>query len=159
MEKEKKKGAEPKQLNIKDVTTCEATTQMLRKAEKDGVEEIAVPRLPQQLVNQSAKPLTLGFKYLKHPYRLELDVKKHDKISVPVATINSAHVVTMFTEDGKVVHRLVYQVRNSAKQFLEIQLPDQADVWSVFVNKGPVESSVSTDGKKNRLVSLLKKGV
>jgi carbon-monoxide dehydrogenase catalytic subunit len=38
MEKEKNKGAEPKQLNIKEVTTCEATTQMLRKAEKDGVE-------------------------------------------------------------------------------------------------------------------------
>ena len=38
MEKEKKKGEEPKQLNIKEVTTCEATTQMLRKAEKDGVE-------------------------------------------------------------------------------------------------------------------------
>jgi hypothetical protein len=116
-------------------------------AEKEGVEEIAVPRLPQQLVNQSAKPLTLGFKYLKHPYRLALDVKKHHKISVPVATINSANGVTLFTEDGKVVHRLVYQVRNSAKQFLEIQLPENADVWSVFVNKGPVESSISAEGK------------
>jgi hypothetical protein len=116
-------------------------------AEKEGVEEIAVPRLPQQLVNQSAKPLTLGFKYLKHPYRLALDVKKHHKISVPVATINSANGVTLFTEDGKVVHRLIYQVRNSAKQFLEIKLPDNADVWSVFVNKGPVESSISAEGK------------
>jgi len=38
MEKEKTMGAEPKQLNIKEVTTCEATTQMLRKAERDGVE-------------------------------------------------------------------------------------------------------------------------
>ncbi len=38
MEKEDKKGAEPKQLNIREVTTCEATTQMLQKAERDGVE-------------------------------------------------------------------------------------------------------------------------
>jgi hypothetical protein len=66
---------------------------------------------------------------------------------VPVATINSANVVTLFTEDGKVVHRLVYQVRNSAKQFLEIQLPEDADVWSVFVDNQPVESSINEQRK------------
>ena len=123
-------------------------------AESDEVEEIAVTRLPGQLVNQSAKPLTLGFKYLKHPYSVTLDVKKHDKIAVPMATINQANVVTLFTEDGKVVHRLVYQVRNSAKQFLEIQLPAGADVWSVFVDGGPVESSVS--GESKLLVPLIR---
>jgi len=35
---EKKKDAEKNLLNIKDVTSCDATAQMLRKAEKDGVE-------------------------------------------------------------------------------------------------------------------------
>jgi carbon-monoxide dehydrogenase catalytic subunit len=37
-ETEKKKPIEPKVLNIKEATTCEATAQMLRKAERDGVE-------------------------------------------------------------------------------------------------------------------------
>lgn len=37
-ETEKKKPIEAKVLNIKEATTCEATAQMLRKAEKDGVE-------------------------------------------------------------------------------------------------------------------------
>jgi hypothetical protein len=76
-----------------------------------------------------------------------LDIKKHEKISVPVATVNSANMVTLFTEDGKIVHRLVYQIRNSAKQFLEIQLPEKADVWSVFVGNEPVESSINSQGK------------
>ena len=116
-------------------------------AAKESIEEIAVPRLPQQLVNQSTKPLTLAFKYLKHPFSLTLDVKRHDKIAVPLATINSANIVTLVTEDGKVVHRLVYQVRNSAKQFLEISLPKEADVWSVFVGRSPVESSIGSEGK------------
>jgi hypothetical protein len=116
-------------------------------AENDGLEIVAVQKLPVQLINKSAKPLILGFKYLKHPYSLVLDIKKHEKIAVPVATINSANVVTLFTEDGKVVHRLVYQVRNSAKQFLEIRIPDQADVWSVFVGNEPVESSINSEGK------------
>ncbi len=116
-------------------------------AESEGLEKVAIQKLPKGLINKSVKPLILGFKYLKHPFNLVLDIKKHEKIGVPVATINSASVVTLFTEDGKVVHRLVYQIRNSAKQFLEIQLPKNADVWSVFVDNQPVESSINGQGK------------
>ena len=116
-------------------------------AESQGLEKIAPQKLPAQLINRSAKPLIMGFKYLKHPYSLVLDIKKHEKIAVPVATINSANIVTLFTQDGKVVHRLVYQIRNSAKQFLEIQLPERADVWSVLVGSEPVESSINAQGK------------
>jgi hypothetical protein len=99
------------------------------------------------LINKSRKPLILGFKYLKHPYSIVLDIKKHEKVGVPIAAINSASVVTLFTEDGKIVHRLVYQVRNSSKQFLQITLPEKADVWSVFVDNQPVESSMNGEGK------------
>lgn len=115
--------------------------------ESEGLEKVPVQKLPPSLYNKSVKPLILGFKYLKHPYSLVLDVKKHEKIAVPIATINSGSVVTLFTEDGKVVHRLVYQIRNSAKQFLEIQLPEKADVWSVMVGNEPVESSINAQGK------------
>jgi len=115
--------------------------------ESEGLEEVAIQKLPRPLINKSVKPLIKGFKYLKHPYSLALGIKRHEKIAVPVATINSASVVTLFTEDGKVVHRLVYQIRNSAKQFLEIQLPEKADVWSVFVGNRPVESSINSRGK------------
>ncbi len=115
--------------------------------ESNGLEKISIAKLPAQLVNKSAKPLIVGYKYLKHPFNMNLDIKKHEKIGVPVATINSASVVTIFTEDGKIVHRLVYQVRNSSKQFLEITLPENADVWSVFVGNKPVESSLNSEGK------------
>lgn len=115
--------------------------------DSDGLEEVAIQKLPRPLINKSAKPLIKGFKYLKHPYTLALSINRHEKITVPVATVNSASVVTLFTEDGKVVHRLVYQIRNSAKQFLEIQLPENADVWSVFVGNQPVESSINSNRK------------
>ncbi|MBN2012250.1 hypothetical protein JW960_23170 [candidate division KSB1 bacterium] len=123
------------------------TSAEVKITESQGLEKIAVQKLPQELYNKSVKPLMYGFKYLKHPYSLVLDIQKHEKIAVPVATIHSGSAVTLFTEDGKIVHRLIYQVKNSAKQFLEIQLPDKADVWSVFVNNSPVESSIDSDGK------------
>jgi hypothetical protein len=59
----------------------------------------------------------------------------------------SANAVTLFTDDGKVVHRLIYQVRNSEKQFIEIGLPPGADIWSVFVRNEPAESSFGSEGK------------
>jgi hypothetical protein len=66
-------------------------------------------------------------------------------------------VVTLFTEDGKIVNRLIYQVRNNAKQFLVINVPNDADVWSVFVDGKPVESSINNDGKL--LVPLIRSRV
>ncbi|MEJ2544774.1 MAG: hypothetical protein P8Y99_11975, partial [Calditrichaceae bacterium] len=116
-------------------------------AESDGLEKIAVQKLPQVLFNKSVKPLLFGFKYLKHPFNVVFDVKKHEKIAVPMAVINSSNAVTLFTEDGKIIHRIIYNVRNSAKQFMEIALPDDADVWSVFVGNQPVESSLNSQGK------------
>ncbi len=115
--------------------------------ENKGLENIAIQKLPPQIINKSAKPLIAGFKYLKHPFSMKFDIKKYEKIGVPLATINSASVVTLFTEDGKIVNRLVYNVRNSSKQFLEISLPANSDIWSVFVGNQPVESSLNSEGK------------
>lgn len=123
----------------------------------EGLEKIAVQKIPKRLYNKSVKPLMYAFRYIKHPNSLMLDIKKHEKIAVPTATISSANIVTLFTEDGKIVHRLVYQVRNSAKQFLEVQVPDKADIWSVFVDNKPVESSMNADGRL--LVPLIRSGL
>jgi hypothetical protein len=123
------------------------TSAEVKTVEAGGLTRVAVPKLPVALYNKSAKPLILAYKYVKHPFHLVLDVEKHERIAVPMASVVSANAVTLFTEDGKVVHRLIYQVRNSEKQFLEIRLPNGADVWSVFVRNEPVESSLGSDGR------------
>lgn len=115
--------------------------------ENKGLERIAPQTLPQNILSRSAKPLIEGFKYAKHPYELLLNIKKHKKIGVPMAAAYSANIVTLFTEDGKIVHSIEYNIKNSSKQFLEIKLPENAQVFSVFVNSAPVESSLNEDGK------------
>jgi len=115
--------------------------------EKDGLDRIDVSELPQELVNRSLKPLLFGFKYSHHPYLLVLDIKKHEELPVVSTVIDSANGVTLFTEDGKLVHRIVYKIRNSWKQFLEIELPPGARFWSVFVAGEPVRPSKNEKGK------------
>ncbi|MGD9707948.1 MAG: hypothetical protein AB7V07_09840, partial [Candidatus Delongbacteria bacterium] len=115
--------------------------------ENKGLERIAVQTLPADILSRSAKPLIEGFKYAKHPFELMMNIKKHKKIGVPMAAAYSANAVTLFTEDGKIVHSIEYKIKNSSKQFLEIKLPADAQVFSVFVNGNPVESSLNDDGK------------
>ncbi|MFH0925829.1 MAG: hypothetical protein V1872_09440 [bacterium] len=111
----------------------------------DGLEKLTVQKLPQQLFNKSLKPLIHGFKYLKHPYSLELDIQRHPKVTEALAVIDSANAVSFFTEDGKIVNRIVYEVRNQLRQYLKIQLPEQAEVWSVFVGDKPAEPAREKD--------------
>ncbi len=113
--------------------------------ENKGLERIAVQTLPAEILNRSAKPLIEGFKYAKHPFQLMLNIKKHKKIGVPMAAAYSSNIVTLFTEDGKIVHSIEYKIKNSSKQFLEIKLPAGAQVFSVFVNGNPVESSLNDE--------------
>jgi len=118
----------------------------VKLADSSGLDDLDVSELPPALVNRTQKPLLLGFKYLHPPFSLTLDITKHERIGVVSTVIDAANGVTLFTEDGKLVHRVLYQVRNTSKQFLELQLPDGAQVWSVFVADEPVKPRAS-DGR------------
>jgi hypothetical protein len=119
----------------------------VKAVSSEGLERVAVQKLPTSLYNRSEKPLLLAYRTLKQPFTLVLDVERHEKIIVPMASAVSVNAVTLLTEDGKIVNRIVCEIRNSEKQFLEIRLPKDADVWSVFVGGEPVESSMGSDGR------------
>ena len=105
----------------------------------DGLDKLDVSELPPSLINRSYKPLVFGFKYLRHPYGLVLNITKHEELPVIGTVVDSASGVTLVTEDGKLVHRIIYSVRNTSKQFMELELPAAAQVWSVFVGGEPAK--------------------
>ncbi len=126
-------------LGIELKSTSEVTL-----ANSEGLDKLDVSELPHVLINRSQKPLLFGFKYLRHPYSLVLDIKKHEELPVIGTVIDLASGVTLFTEDGKLVHRIVYRVRNTSKQFLELELPPEAQIWSVFVGGEPAKPRLSS---------------
>jgi hypothetical protein len=109
----------------------------------EGLDRLDVSELPPVLITRSQKPLLFGFKYLHHPYSLILDIKKHEELPIISTVVDSASGVTLFTEDGKLVHRLVYKIRNTSKQFLELELPEDAQVWGLFVGGEPAKPRVN----------------
>lgn len=119
------------------------STSEVTLARSEGLDKLDVSELPASLISRSRKPLLLGFKYLHHPYILVLDIKKHKELPVISTVIDSASGVTLFTEDGKLVHRIIFQIRNTSKQFLELELPRNAQIWSVFVGGEPAKPRLS----------------
>jgi hypothetical protein len=109
--------------------------------ETEGLDRASFSELPPQLVSTSVKPLIFAYKYLRHPYRMVLDITKHKELPVMSTVVDSASGITLFTEDGKLVHRLTYTVRNTWKQFMEVALPKDAELWGTYVDGKSVKPS------------------
>ncbi|RLI93227.1 MAG: hypothetical protein DRO89_00580 [Candidatus Altiarchaeales archaeon] len=111
-----------------------------------GANRIDVKELPYPIVSRTKRPILLAYKYLKHPYTIILDIKKHEEIPVLSAVIDSASFITLVVGDGKSITKGTYYVKNNRKQFLELDLPPNSRVWSTFVSGGPVKPAKSKKG-------------
>ncbi|MBL8024510.1 MAG: hypothetical protein JNK54_09575 [Elusimicrobia bacterium] len=109
--------------------------------------------LPSTLTGQSTR-LLFGYKYVRTPFSLALTLARHESVNLIPAVIDRAEGTSVIRPDGKIVHRVTYSLRSSAKQFLEVSLPKGAQLWSAFVEGAPVKP-VQGDGDKT-LIPLVR---
>lgn len=107
---------------------------------------VDVRELPGYIWSSTASPLLLAFKYLNHPFNIRVEVTKHPEVPVLVAAIDSAEYVALQTAEGKSLSKAIYQVRNNVKQFLRLNLPKEATLWSVFVAGKAVKPATDKNG-------------
>jgi hypothetical protein len=105
-----------------------------------------IAELPRQLVLRTTNPILLAYKYVhaNPPHRLALAVTRHPVLDIQEAVIDSAEYRTLFTPDGLLVTTARFSVRNSRKQFLRVELPHGAEVWSAFVDGKPEQPALAT---------------
>ena len=58
-----------------------------------------------------------------------------------------ASVISVVMEDGKMLTKAVYNIRNTWKQFLELELPPDSEIWTVYVAGKRENASKNKDGK------------
>ncbi len=118
----------------------------VQPAHVDQLTSLEISELPRQLVLKTTNPILLAYKYVRtdQPFALELRITRHQEIDVQVAAIDSAHYETLFTTDGLAVTRVRFQVRNSRRQFLRLQLPEGSEVWSAFVDGQPQKPALAS---------------
>jgi hypothetical protein len=102
----------------------------------DQLSPLDISELPRQLILRATNPILLAYKYVHAdpPHRLALEVSRHEKLGTQEAVIDRAEYRTLFTRDGLYVTLARFDVKNSRKQFLRVELPEGAEIWSVFVN-------------------------
>ncbi|MCK4532757.1 hypothetical protein KAU39_03140 [bacterium] len=120
----------------------------------EGLDRIDFGKIPAELSGLSARPLLFAFKYVRHPYNVVVDITKYEKEEALNIIIDNVKGTTLFKEEGKQVHLLTFSVRNLWNQFLKLDLPQDAGIWSVYVD-GKREKA-SKDGAGKILIPLVR---
>jgi hypothetical protein len=95
--------------------------------------------LPSLLKSRSTNPILLAFKYPSGNPSLTLDIRKLEDEPVRGASIERAVLSTMVTEQGYRITRAHYDVRNNIKQFLNLSIDGDIDIWNAEVGGLPVK--------------------
>ncbi|GEM_PF-975506 len=73
----------------------------------------------------------------RHGNELTITITRPEDISQQTATIDRAEAMTLLNEDGYMITRVVYEVRNNSQQFLKVRLPKlegyETELWSTQV--------------------------
>lgn len=138
---------------IEALTALEVQT-----AQSQQLSSLEINELPQQLILKTTNPILLAFKYVntETPPILKLSMTRHQELDVQVAAIESAHYQTLYTNDGLSVTTAKFNIRNSRRQFLRLNLPENSKVWSVFVDGKAEKPALASDaGNSSILIKML----
>ena len=114
---------------------------------QSGLRQVDVKEVPVSLWNRASNPLLYAFLFTKPSGQLSLNIERHEDVPVLTSTIDSSNAVTVLTKDGQWITRVSFEVRNHLKQFLALDLPKDAHIWSAFVSGKPVKPSKNKKGQ------------
>jgi hypothetical protein len=110
----------------------------LAKARTSGVQQTSAEKAYALPPGKDPRDFSdLCFRADDEGWRLGLDLKEIVVQEPAPARIETAKIDTVVHEDGSLLNRAVYRVRNRTLQFLAIRLPKGAEVWTVHVAGEP----------------------
>ncbi|MFC1746077.1 hypothetical protein ACFL35_18945 [Candidatus Riflebacteria bacterium] len=95
----------------------------------------------------ASKHLVLAYSFSSEDAELELSFQRHEEVRVMTTAIDNCYALTLLTRDGHLVNQLVYRIRNSNQQFLQVLLAEGEKLWSVKVNGKPVKTGKDKEGR------------
>jgi prepilin-type processing-associated H-X9-DG protein len=107
------------------------TTDLLKIDERD---------LP-DWAGSTGEPPVLAYRYLRPGYKLTLAAQRFQEAEVLQALVDSVRLTSVISEDGQMMTDMALTIRNNGRQYLEVMLPEETQVWSAFVAGQPVRPS------------------
>ncbi len=98
--------------------------------------------LPDELRRFAGSRALFYYKTLKDDFRLEFEVKSHDKASVVKTRIARIDAHSVVTGAGTVMTKATLRVKNNQAQFLRLGLPADSKLLSAFTNGREIQPSL-----------------
>jgi hypothetical protein len=121
----------------------------IKDRQASGMEEAEAGELG-QLISNRQSPSLIAFRLQpaegKSARSLSLDIARYTPTAVLTANVEEADYNALVSEDGKLLVQTRFAVRNNQRNFLKLNLPATAVLWSASVAGRPVRPGRAPDG-------------
>ena len=121
----------------------------IKERQANGLDEAEASQLG-QLISSRQSPSLIAFRLQpadgKSLRTLSLNVARYTPQAVLTANIEEANYSALVTTDGKLLIQSRFAVRNNQRNFLKLNLPATAVLWSASVAGRPVRPGRAPDG-------------
>ena len=121
----------------------------IKQAKKQGLEEVEAADLGNMIASRQS-PSLAAFRFrsgdAKTIRSLNVDVARYSQQAVLMALVEEARYQVLMSKEGKLLIRARYAVRNNQRNFLKIQLPAGAAIWSATLGGAAVRPGQAPDG-------------
>ncbi|HEX3085263.1 MAG TPA: hypothetical protein VHP99_12105 [Pyrinomonadaceae bacterium] len=121
----------------------------IKDRQASGLEEAEAAELG-QLISSRQSPSLIAYRLPpaegKSARSLSLDVARYTPQAVLTANIEEADYSALVTNDGKLLVQTRFAVRNNQRNFLKLNLPATATLWSASVAGRPIRPGRAPDG-------------
>ena len=102
--------------------------------ETDAYEQIDASELPATLRGDD---VFLALRRFEKPEPFRLELEKHEYQPVADLVVRHTHLETVVAEEGRATTTAYFEIFNNDRQFLAVQLPEEADVLELRVSGKP----------------------
>lgn len=121
----------------------------IKERQASGLEEAEASELG-QLISSRQSPSLVAFRLPpaegKSHRALSLNVARYTPQAVLTANVEEAQYSALLTTDGKMLVQSRFAVRNNQRNFLKLNLPSTAVLWSASVAGRPIRPGRAADG-------------
>ncbi len=101
--------------------------------------ELAPEELPRPLNYQPRERIVAAYQNVRPGRQITLAETRFERLAVPTAICDQLSVESLLSEAGSLQHQATFTFRAVGVQALEINLPEEAALWSTLVDDQPVE--------------------
>jgi len=128
------------------ITNTAGGSELLESSAR-GLRPLAVSEIPQQVAAILAGPPALAYEITARDFSAAVEVMDLGEFALRESIVDLAHFRLLYRDDGSILCKVNYEVRNRTRQFLRLELPAGAAVLVVRVNeKSRPVSPVPGDG-------------